>query len=199
MAARRARIPGVEMADRILDAATALMAEQGFHGASMRAIAGAAGCNVTVLYRHFESKEAILEAVVGRRRAIWLGNTPPIERRTSAVATLTALFRFMFDRDAEFDLLFRITQSESARVGGASVLPDDLWPAMETVYKGWLLDLFPHLADGAGTRALTRTFLTLTHGGYVELMNLDPQDRARAMRRKARDFAVVLARAIESA
>ncbi|MBI2704228.1 MAG: TetR/AcrR family transcriptional regulator [Actinobacteria bacterium] len=53
---------------QILDSALGLMAHHGFVAMSMRELASACGCNVAILYRHFESKEAILEAVVAERR-----------------------------------------------------------------------------------------------------------------------------------
>ena len=52
---------------RVLDAAERLFAEQGFEGASIRAIVDAANVNLAAVHYHFKSKEALLEAVLLRR------------------------------------------------------------------------------------------------------------------------------------
>jgi TetR/AcrR family transcriptional repressor of uid operon len=48
---------------RILDAATACFRRHGFQGASMQQICAEAGMSPGALYRYFESKEAIIEAI----------------------------------------------------------------------------------------------------------------------------------------
>ncbi|MCH8035658.1 MAG: TetR/AcrR family transcriptional regulator [Proteobacteria bacterium] len=62
------REPGPRPANRrqdLLDAAARLFARQGFHAASMRDIARAAGMLPGSLYYHFASKDALLLAVYG--------------------------------------------------------------------------------------------------------------------------------------
>lgn len=49
---------------RILHAAAALLAERGFHGVSMADIGGAAGIVGSGVYRHFDSKSAVLVALL---------------------------------------------------------------------------------------------------------------------------------------
>lgn len=51
----------------ILDAAEAEFAECGFDGASMRAIARRAGVHQPLIHYHFDTKEALFEAVFDRR------------------------------------------------------------------------------------------------------------------------------------
>ena len=53
--------------DRILDAAEQLLAEHGFAGASVRAIASSANVNLASINYHFGSKEALVQAVLERR------------------------------------------------------------------------------------------------------------------------------------
>jgi len=53
--------------ERILDAAEQLFAEQGISGTSLRALTRAANVNLAAVHYHFGSKEALLDAVVGRR------------------------------------------------------------------------------------------------------------------------------------
>jgi AcrR family transcriptional regulator len=53
-----------ERRQQIQDAAAACFRRSGFHGASMQEIAKAANLSVGQIYRYFENKEAIIEAIV---------------------------------------------------------------------------------------------------------------------------------------
>lgn len=53
--------------DRILDAAERLFARDGFEATSLRAITAEAGANLAAVNYHFQSKEALVQAVIGRR------------------------------------------------------------------------------------------------------------------------------------
>ncbi len=53
--------------DRILDAAERLFAQRGFAGTSLRDITAEAGANLAAVNYHFQSKEALIVAVVARR------------------------------------------------------------------------------------------------------------------------------------
>lgn len=52
---------------RILDAAEAAFADDGYNGASMRNIVRLAGVNLAMVYYHFGSKNGLMEAVLKRR------------------------------------------------------------------------------------------------------------------------------------
>jgi AcrR family transcriptional regulator len=54
---------------RVLDAAAAVFAEQGYEGARVAQIAKAAGLSVGAIYNHWESKAELLAAVVERHSA----------------------------------------------------------------------------------------------------------------------------------
>lgn len=56
-----------DTAERILDAAEKLFAQNGFHSTSMRAITGEAKVNLAAVNYHFGSKESLLEEVLKRR------------------------------------------------------------------------------------------------------------------------------------
>lgn len=53
--------------DRILDTAERLFAHDGFEATSLRAITAEAGVNLAAVNYHFQSKEALVQAVIGRR------------------------------------------------------------------------------------------------------------------------------------
>lgn len=51
----------------IMDAAEIVMAEHGVNGASIRAIVGKAGANTAAIHYHFNSRDGLIEAMIGRR------------------------------------------------------------------------------------------------------------------------------------
>ncbi len=53
--------------DRILDSAERLFARDGFEATSLRAITAEAGVNLAAVNYHFQSKESLVQAVIGRR------------------------------------------------------------------------------------------------------------------------------------
>ena len=53
--------------DRILDAAERLFARDGFEATSLRAITAEAQVNLAAVNYHFQSKDALVQAVIGRR------------------------------------------------------------------------------------------------------------------------------------
>jgi AcrR family transcriptional regulator len=86
-------------AERILDAAAQLFAEQGIGSPGMEDIARAAGCSRATVYRYFENKQALLHAFVHREaRDITAQVARELERRAdhpdvvdAVVATLAAV------------------------------------------------------------------------------------------------------------
>jgi len=165
----------------------------------MRDLAAACGCNVAILYRHFESKEAILEAVVTERRHRVFAGDPPVERRgdESDQALLGRFFAALLDRDLEYEHIYRVFLGEGMRSNEQVVaMRDDLWRATERAYRRWLVTLFPQLQGRRDLTAIARTIRTLVQGAYGELV-MAAGDRSRARRRRAREMAVVVAAAIE--
>jgi AcrR family transcriptional regulator len=57
------RVPSDERRDLILDAAVRVFAERGFHGATTRELAKAAGVSEALMFRHFPSKEDLYTAL----------------------------------------------------------------------------------------------------------------------------------------
>ena len=53
--------------DKILDAAERLFATSGFEATSLRSITSAAEVNLAAIHYHFQSKDALVQAVIGRR------------------------------------------------------------------------------------------------------------------------------------
>ncbi|ALM86554.1 TetR/AcrR family transcriptional regulator [Bordetella sp. N] len=91
-----------DVEERILDAATAMFAERGFGGASLDAIAAAAGASKATLYSRYSGKEALFSAVVKRNceRSLSIGYEPPqsasLEQRL-ILLTETVAMRLLSD------------------------------------------------------------------------------------------------------
>ena len=60
---KTARITGEQRKEQIIDAAIELFSETGFAGTTTRRLAEAAGISEAALYLHFETKEALYEAI----------------------------------------------------------------------------------------------------------------------------------------
>jgi AcrR family transcriptional regulator len=61
------RITGEQRREQIIDAAIDLFSEAGFAGTTTRRLAEAAGISEAALYLHFETKEALYEAIIRRK------------------------------------------------------------------------------------------------------------------------------------
>ena len=66
VAAPRARMQRPERRAAIIDGAAAAFARGGYAATSMAEVAGATGVSHLIVYRHFESKDALYEAVLAR-------------------------------------------------------------------------------------------------------------------------------------
>src|SRR5260221_14103217 len=95
----------------IMDAARQVFEAEGLEGASLRAIAAAAGYTPAALYFHFESKEAIYAEVLrgslarlgqSVSRAILRAKAPADRLRAAAMA----FFRYYADNPGDLDLSF---------------------------------------------------------------------------------------------
>jgi AcrR family transcriptional regulator len=67
----------MNLRDQLLEAAALVYAEVGYRGATTRRIALQAGVNEITLFRHFGSKEALLQEAIDRAGSALLGNALP--------------------------------------------------------------------------------------------------------------------------
>ncbi|MFJ3161153.1 TetR/AcrR family transcriptional regulator [Streptomyces kanasensis] len=75
---------------RLLAAASELFAERGYERATVRDIAGRAGLNQALLFRHFGSKRALFGEVVSRDGLEQLRGTPPERLVETVLASMLA-------------------------------------------------------------------------------------------------------------
>ncbi len=107
----KARLPGPERRRQILSVAQTVLAQNGYHGATMTDIAEAAGVTKPVLYQHFRSKRELYRTVledIGSRlessvvEAASAAKTP----RERAEAGMRAYAIFVEEDEDGFTLLF---------------------------------------------------------------------------------------------
>jgi AcrR family transcriptional regulator len=131
MFSRRKGRPSNAMAgdveERILDAATVMFAQRGFGGASLEAIAEAAGAGKATLYSRYSGKEALFSAVVKRtcERSLQLVYEAPqsaslAQRLTLLAQTLAA--RLLSD---EIIGLIRMVVADAPRFPALAKLTSD--------------------------------------------------------------------------
>jgi AcrR family transcriptional regulator len=77
---------GPDTREALLDAALQVMSERGFHGTSVPELAQRAGVGAATMYRHFESKEALVNALYVRTKRqlaslLWDGFPPDLPPR----------------------------------------------------------------------------------------------------------------------
>ncbi|MFG1343898.1 TetR/AcrR family transcriptional regulator [Xanthobacter autotrophicus DSM 431] len=82
---------------RILAAALACFARDGFHGASMQKICTEAGMSPGALYRYFPSKESIIAAIAEGERAERLAFFDAVAKAPSVITALTDCTRAMLE------------------------------------------------------------------------------------------------------
>lgn len=105
------RLPAVARREQILDVAVQVFARSGYHGASMNAVAEAAGVTKPVLYQHFESKQGLYLALldeVGRRllTAIAKATAGATSGKTQTELGFKGYFRWVAEDHDSFLLLF---------------------------------------------------------------------------------------------
>src|SRR5215470_3703906 len=124
----------------ILDAARKVFEADGLDGASLRAIAAAAGYTPAALYFHFESKEAIYAEVLRRslanlgqavERAIARAKMPADRLRAAA----TAFFRYYADNPRDLDLGFYLFRGGMKPQGLGRERDDVLNAALESAMQ----------------------------------------------------------------
>ncbi len=84
---------------RLLDAATEVFTTRGVN-VPTEEIARAAGVGVGTLFRHFPTKEALLEAVMVRRLEAMAAQTAQLAAETAPAEALFACFRLMVEQSA---------------------------------------------------------------------------------------------------
>jgi len=116
-AAPRRRLTAAARRELIEQAATAVFAERGYHGASMDEIAHRSGVSAPVLYDHFASKldlhRRLLERHFAGLQDVWRENLPDDEEPTQRIArAFDAWFAYVQGHPYAWRMLFRETTGD---------------------------------------------------------------------------------------
>jgi AcrR family transcriptional regulator len=101
---------------QILDAARACFGARGFHAATMAEIAATADLSVGQIYRFFENKEAIIEAITDLQLELLETAVSEVEGRDAAARTIRMLLAMgceKFTRPGEAALFLEVTAEAS--------------------------------------------------------------------------------------
>lgn len=142
--------------EHILDTALRLMSERGATGMSMRQLAAACDLQVAAIYHYFESKDALLAAVVAERRyGDRVVDPLPVDPADPPGDRLADLYRVVFAGAMEEQSIWRLLIGEGMR-GEPTVLPvgRELLDLMVPAARGWLASSVPELSDRAGAAEL---------------------------------------------
>lgn len=110
-------IDTIDSREAILEAATRLFIEQGFHGISMRQIAEAVGVTKAALYYHFQDKEDLFVAIVARyleRMSAIIDATEQAE--STSRARISLVVRRILQQPVEQRAILRLTSQELSNV-----------------------------------------------------------------------------------
>lgn len=163
--------------ERILDVALALMSEHGASKMSMRQLARDCDLNVAAIYHYFESKDALLAAVVDERRyGSRLADVPDIDPSQPPEHRLRELFGYTWQGALEEAPIWRLLLGEGLR-NEPTVLPvgRQLLGVLHPGLTAWIGAAIPEIAqpDAAANVVLGAMFT-----GFITHI-FDP-DRATA-------------------
>ncbi len=187
-----AAAPPVGARTRILDAALALMSEQGSAGASMRQLAAASGLNVATIYHYFPSKADVLRAVLDERRYGERLSTdgPELDPALPPRDRLVALVGWLWANALEEEAVFRLLVGEALRgEEAATTTAAELVDALAASIEAWLVDGFPELTvDPALLARVLRGQVFALVVEHLALGGVTP----RVARRRAQELAAVI-------
>jgi AcrR family transcriptional regulator len=172
----------------ILDAAWEVFSHDGLEGASMRAIARAAGYTAGAIYFHFDSKEAIYAALLDRSLDALGARTraaadAQVDDAKAVRAAAEAYFDFYADNSRDLDLGFYLFRGGMQPHGLGRDrdrgLNDSLLAALEPLRAAMQrLGVEPQRADAetAAFFAHASGLLLLLHTGRIKLFQSSPRE-----------------------
>lgn len=179
--------------EQLLEAAARLFSSRGFHAVGIDDIGSAAGISGPGVYRHFSSKQALLESLCDRAMTRMLDGAQDI---TADVDDPHAALEALVDLHVDF------TVSERALIGvwvrEARSLSDDvrrsLRRRMREYEQQWLQVLSPLRDDLSAQEVavVTGSTLAMLNGTAFASQVVEPVEQARLLRRMA--LAALLAR-----
>ncbi len=177
---------------RILDAALALMSEQGSAGASMRQLAAACELNVATLYHYFPSKADLLRSVIEERRydERLASERPPFDATLAPRERLREFLAWLWASALEEESVWRLLLGEAMRGEEAAALSTaEVVDALARALEAWLAEGFPELrGDRAATARVIRGQLFALVVEHLAIGAVTPA----AARQRAAELAAVI-------
>lgn len=139
--------------EAILDTALRLMSAHGAAGMSMRALASECGVQVAAIYHYFESKDALLSAVVAERRyGSRMADPLEIDPSAPPEERLRQLFGVVWHGALEEEEVLLLLLGEGIR-GEPTVMPvgQDLLDLLGQAARDWVREFVPEAPDPANT------------------------------------------------
>lgn len=170
---------GIESRRRIVDAAAALMAERGFAGTSIAAVSERSGLPSGSIYWHFESKEALLAAVVEEGARRWFESLRAGDPGSMTAAARLDAAATSLEKEPEFLRLLLLISLERREVDKASLaaIRRVRKRALEAIQR--LLAALLGGSDRTKAQPMAREFaklvLCVADGAFVA-HHIDPRD-----------------------
>ncbi len=176
---------------RILDAALALMGEQGASTTSMRQLAGACDINVATLYHYFPSKSDLLRAVMEERaygEELASMVDPPVGRRGGPATRLGNLLTFIATEALDTDVVWRLFLGEAVHSDDdAMAMARQLSSELEIALERWIPDLIPEFTGDVA--ALARLLRGQLFSMMIEVLVSPDIDRDVLVHQRATELA----------
>lgn len=139
-AKRRAQARVAAQRTRILQAAEKCFVERGFHAASMAEIAAHAGMSPGLIYRYFESKNAIIQAIVERQNDEVRADIASLRNACDLIKCIVDLFSRWKQRDPRVmnPVLFLEMTAESSRDPQIARVLDEAQRVRSGDFRAWI-------------------------------------------------------------
>ncbi|MEA2478222.1 MAG: hypothetical protein QOJ07_144 [Thermoleophilaceae bacterium] len=163
--------------EQLLDVATGLAVDQGFHAVSVEAVARGAGITRAVIYQHFRDLQALLEAVVDRETSraraqvseTALQDLSEGDPQQLMLESLDAYLRAVRDHPATWRLVLMPPE------GAPETLRQRIEQGRRSVLAQLARAVRPALqAENAGDAELTASVLSAISDEYARLVLIDP-------------------------
>jgi AcrR family transcriptional regulator len=129
--------------ERIIEAASTVLMEEGYHSLSMRRVAREAGCSQMAMYRHFVNKEALIQHICSQLYARFAAKMnreidaveDPWERCCRFVA---ALIRFAVHYPDHYSLIFLVRHSNPGVLADRERLTQEFLAELHAIVRALL-------------------------------------------------------------
>jgi AcrR family transcriptional regulator len=165
--------------EHILDVALALMSEHGSAKTSMRMLARECGINVAAIYHYFESKDALLAAVIEERRyEARIAEIPDLPLSLPAAERIQAIYATVWKGALAEEAVWRLLLGEGLR-GEPAALPvgRSLLEVFRPGLTTWIAAAVPEVAEPA---AVADLMVGQLFAGFVHHI-FDPQQPVDAL------------------